>query len=370
MGSVSPHSSPQSLLENSSNNFRIYVAFSRRDSSLRSNVSNWIECYNPSNNLWQKVSVIPGLIDNHMLKGFSMVSISDSIYIIGGKLVLKIIGSDPDNTITTDVDMKVVSCVLRYDTKNDVWSKCASLRVPRFDFACTVCNNKIYVAGGQSTLGSARGISSAEVYDPALDEWQTLPNMSAMRYKCVGVTWQEKIHVVGGFAERDDPRLTPWNTKERSSAEVYDSSNSKWDLMLGMWQLDVPPNQIVVVDDKLFSSGDCLNAWKGHIEAYDGKLNIWNVVDGSQLQALASPISNMSQTYWPPTPQLRLYLTMVPIGTHLYFLAGYKKSEDYYKSTSIVHIFDTSANKDGWTSLEPIEEECEKELCSHCCVVK
>lgn len=36
------------------------------------------------------------------------------------------------------------------------------------------------------------------------------------------------------------------------------------------WQLDIPLNQIVAVDDNLFSSGeDYLNAWKGYyIEEY------------------------------------------------------------------------------------------------------
>jgi hypothetical protein len=57
-----------------------------------------------------------------------------------------------------------------------------------------------------------------------------------------------------------------------------------------MWQLDVPPNQIAALEGNLFSSGYCLNAWKGHIEAYDGKLNIWNVVNGSRLQTLFSPM--------------------------------------------------------------------------------
>ncbi|MCI41214.1 F-box/kelch-repeat protein, partial [Trifolium medium] len=52
---------------------------------------------------------------------------------------------------------------------------------------------------------------------------------------------------------------------ERSSAEVLDTQARKWDLITGMWQLDVPPNQIVAVNDTLFSSGDCLNAWKGHV---------------------------------------------------------------------------------------------------------
>ena len=41
---------------------------------------------------------------------------------------------------------------------------------------------------------------------------------------------------------------------------------------MNMWQLDIPPNQIVNVNGTLFSSGDCLNAWKGYIEAYDGNL--------------------------------------------------------------------------------------------------
>ncbi|KAJ6855816.1 hypothetical protein NC651_040441 [Populus alba x Populus x berolinensis] len=76
-----------------------------------------------------------------------------------------------------------------------------------------------------------------------------------------------------------------------------------------MWQLDVPPNQIVALEGNLFSSGDCLNAWKGHIEAYDGKLNIWNVVDGSRLQTLSSPMHLHAGRRWgkPATAQTALY---------------------------------------------------------------
>lgn len=50
------------------------------------------------------------------------------------------------------------------------------------------------------------------------------------------------------------------NVVLRSSAEVYDMKVGKWDLRQRMWQLDVPPNQIVTMDGKLFSCGDCLNA--------------------------------------------------------------------------------------------------------------
>ncbi|OAY34096.1 F-box/kelch-repeat protein At1g16250 [Manihot esculenta] len=366
MASLSSQLPLQPSQENPPSNYSIYASFCCRDASPNTNMSIWIECYSPSINAWHRITRIPGLIENHVLKGFSMASIGDSIYIIGGRLCHKLPGHVHD-----ELDLEVRSSVLRYNVRDNEWHKCASLSTPRFDFACTVSDNKIYVAGGKCALACPRGISSAEVYDPALDEWKALPNMSTMRYKCVGVTWQGKIHVVGGFAERDNSYAErPWHILERCSAEVYDSEHEKWDLVLGMWQLDVPPNQIVAVSGNLFSSGDCLNAWKGHIEAYDGKQNMWNEVDGSHLETLSSPISTSDATEenWPPIQ--RLYLTMAPIGTHLYFLAGYRLPGEISRSMSVVHVFDTSANEYGWRSFEPMEEEGEKELCSHCCVVR
>lgn len=60
---------------------------------------------------------------------------------------------------------------------------------------------------------------------------------------------------------------------------------------------------------------------------------------------------------------------MAPIGTHLYFLAGYRTVDDPLKIISTVYLFDTSATGGSWKNFEPIEDEVERELCSHCCVV-
>ena len=170
------------------------------------------------------------------------------------------------------------------------------------------------------------------------------------------MTWQGKILVVGGFADRLDSNRTVPYTLERSSAEVFDPRTGRWDLMAGMWQLDVPPNQIVAVEGKLFSSGDCLMAWKGHIEAYDMDQNIWNIVDGSQFGTPCPPV----------------YLTVAPLGSLLYFLAGYRRAgggdSDSSTFVSMVHVFDTLAIGDAWRSLDPIDQVGEKELCSHGCV--
>lgn len=320
---------------------------------------NWIEYYNPSDNTWHCIGKIPGLAEGHILKDFAMVAVGGSIFIIGGRLCSKEGGGEGCDEVE-EVDQKVVPNVWKYNVISEEWCQCAPLGTPRFNFACTVSEEKIYVAGGQCTLGSARGISSAEVYDPALDEWNSLPNMSTLRYKCVGVTWQGKIYVVGGFAEKLSPI-------ERSSAEVFDKWRGEWELKQGMWQLDVPPNQIVAVDDRLYSSGDCLNTWKGQIEAYDNQMNIWSIVDGSHLD-FSSPFPTSEAE---PLIQLN-FLTMVPIGTHLYFLAGYRLPIDgeQFSFMSAVHTFNTSETVNGWRRLEPKEDERDKELCGHCCVVK
>ncbi|XP_038712482.1 kelch-like protein 8 [Tripterygium wilfordii] len=353
--------------EFSPSRYRVYASFCLREPSANMNISNWIEFYNPSNNTWTPITSIPGLIDNHVLKDFVMVSLGSSIYIIGGRLCRKQkVADSDDSTDFVDEEIVVLSSVRRYNVQSNEWSTCAPLGVPRYNFACSVCENRIYVAGGKSEVTSARGIAHAEVYDPTLDVWTPLPNMSTLRYKCVGVTWQGKIYVVGGFVERGDSGWMPF-VMDRSSAEVYDTQTGRWDLVVGMWQLDVPPNQILAVGERLFSSGDCLKAWKGHIEAYDDKVNIWNVVDGSHLQTLNSPISTNDQNW---SPIERLYLTMAPIGTHLFFLAGYRMAGKSSRTMSRVHIFDTSASSDAWRHFEPMEEEGEKELCSHCCVVQ
>ena len=140
-----------------------------------------------------------------------------------------------------------------------------------------------------------------------------------------------------------------------------------------MWQLDVPPNQIVAVANRLFSSGDCLTNWKGHVEVYDGELNIWSIVDHSALPDL-SLLASL------PSSAQRLYLTMAVVGTQLYFLAGYQvpSGDDSFRTVSLVHSFDTSAAPGlapAWSSFRPEmspedAEDGDKELFSQCCTVQ
>ncbi|XP_073271805.1 uncharacterized protein [Primulina huaijiensis] len=367
MGSLSRFSRPSSDASEA-HNYLIYAIFCFKDAS--SNISNFIDCYDPSNNSWHRVTSIPECIsslgDNLVLKDFSMVSIGQHIYIIGGRLCRKVVGSNGTD-IVEEKDVMVLNCVRRYDTRTDSWGTCKPMNSPRFNFACTVCGDKIYVAGGQGTLDQARGISSAEMYDTSLDEWRFLANMSTKRYKCVGATWQGKIHVLGGFAEKGDDgdKISGPFIMTRSSAEVYDAEHDSWEFLARMWDLDIPPYQIVAINEKLFSSGDCLKPWKGHIEIYNETEKIWNVVHGSHCDNLSQNFTQDNQV----TPMRRMYLTMAPIGNQLYFLTGYKVPGGESRLRNEVHVFDTASNGYGWRSFEPVMEEREKELCGHCCVL-
>uniref|UniRef100_A0A0E0K6I9 F-box domain-containing protein n=1 Tax=Oryza punctata TaxID=4537 RepID=A0A0E0K6I9_ORYPU len=347
--------------------------------------SNSLECYEPGANTWRRVGELPGVPDGHVLKGFAVVALGEHVYVIGGRLCRRerdAGGEDRD----TDVGMR--ADVLRYDARRGAWERCAPLLVPRFDFACAPCGGRICVAGGQCSLSGARGTAAAEVYDADKGRWSPLPDMSTLRYKCVGVTWHGRFHVVGGFAEstsspaavdeatpaRATVLLPQSSALERSSAEVFDCSRGVWEIIPGMWQLDVPPNQIVAVAGRLFSSGDCLNSWKGHVEVYDGELNIWSIMDHSAL-----PDMSLLATL-PPSAQRR-YHTMAVVDTQLYFLAGYQVAaggDGSFRTVSLVHSFDTSATPGlmpPWRSFQPTMdqdgvEDGSKELFSQCCSVQ
>ncbi|XP_076946372.1 F-box/kelch-repeat protein At1g16250-like [Bidens hawaiensis] len=332
--------------------YGIYAVFSYKAHIDDRNTSCVMGCYDPTTNMWSHESFVPGIPENSVLKNFAMVSIGTSIYIVGGSVH----------------NVEVRSQVLRYNVVTKEWAACAPLSTPRQNFACSVCDDKIYVAGGQTTLDGAMGVSSAEVYDVVLDKWAPMPHMSTVRYKCVGVTWKGKFHVIGGFTGNKMPFM------DRCSAEVYDVTNNKWCHVRGMWQLDIPPNQIVVINDKLISSGDCLNVWKGEIETYDPDLNIWYPLRGSMKKNLLSfscTTSGMNEGQT-SEPLERICLTMASIGSYLYFLAGYRTAA--YQSScctmSLVHRFDTSAMSNQWETFEPVQVEGERELCSHCCVVQ
>jgi N-acetylneuraminic acid mutarotase len=80
-----------------------------------------------------------------------------------------------------------------------------------------VIDGKIYVAGGRPPGGSA-----FEVYDPATDKWEKLPDMPTQRNHLAMVAMNGKIIVAGG-------RTGPGAMAERVDVvEIYDPATRRW----------------------------------------------------------------------------------------------------------------------------------------------
>lgn len=336
----------------------IYLSFSPRTLN-NDRVKNWIEAYDPVRNTWKPICWLPGLADSEMLKGFGLVSLHGRLYIIGWRLCTR------TSTSPVEVDVQIRADVMMYDCFANKWSVCAKMSTPRVDFAWAVCKGRIYVMGGRSVAGHEKGVSSAEVYDIEADAWYPLPKMSTNRYKCVGVTFKDKVFAIGGFTSSENPQEYSLDAfaLNRSSVEIYDPAIDGWEFVKGMWQLDVPPYQVVNLEGQLYSSGDVLNSWKGHLEIYDEALNMWKAVPGSRREDLEGE----------GLLALRRYVTMAPIGNHIFFLEGYCQPVEHPSFCfDRVCSFNAAGNLESaakWEAFEPLHNGC-RDLCSHCCVVE
>ncbi|KAJ7520040.1 hypothetical protein O6H91_20G064600 [Diphasiastrum complanatum] len=339
----------------------IYCLFCSHEGPSK-HVTSLIEAYDPVHNLWLPVGRMPGLANSEMLKGYGSVGLNGKLYIVGGRICSK--GSSSE----VEKDLRISKDVYAYDCITGAWKQCTSMLIPRVDFACSVCDGNIIIAGGRDTINQEKGVATAEMYIPEKDGWISLEKMSAGRYKCVGLTVSNKIYVIGGFTSSDDdgqtsPRALAWN---RCSVEIYDPAKGKWEFVKGMWQIDIPPYQVVNLEGQLYSCGDLMNSWKGSIDIYDGFSNMWKTVRGSR-RRLREDLACKEGLIL-----LRRYVTMAAIGRQLYFLAGYCQSTSYGSSICLdtVDIFDISGDEsiEKWKSLKPIPRPC-REICSPCCVV-
>ncbi|ERM20045.1 Kelch repeat-containing protein [Brevibacillus laterosporus] len=97
------------------------------------------------------------------------------------------------------------------------WVKKAPMPTARYAVGGIVYNDKIYVYGGTIGHGS---FSTLEMYDPAKDEWETLPSSSISRTAITFVENQGKFYAIGG----DDSS----SSRSTNIVEVFDSVSKKW----------------------------------------------------------------------------------------------------------------------------------------------
>ena len=142
------------------------------------------ERYDPKTGSWSRVAPLPGVPANTKLDHIQGVELGDKIYYVGG--LLKWPGPHD-------------SAVRIYDPATDTFSEGAPMPEGRGrgGGGVAVYGGKIYYAGG---LHNGNVVAWFDVYDPATDSWQRLPDMPVARDHFHAAVVDGKFYAIGGRA--------------------------------------------------------------------------------------------------------------------------------------------------------------------------
>jgi N-acetylneuraminic acid mutarotase len=174
--------------------------------------------YNPSTNIWTKGVDLKAA----RAEGVAAV-VGDKLYMIGGRVR----ATDNSQHFNDHID-SVRNEV--FDPATGQWAARADAPTARNSAASAVIDGKIYVVGGRQFLkntdGSARQVNVAnlEVYDPALDRWETRAPMPQAQGGLAATALNGKLYVFGG---------EQWVPEQKVFREswVYDPKTDKWEAL-------------------------------------------------------------------------------------------------------------------------------------------
>lgn len=114
---------------------------------------------------------------------------------------------------------------VRFDSGQNNWKKLAAVNEERFNAFGAAMNDKIYIAGGQSS-SAYRGLSSCEVYNPATNEWQLMPGLKVPRYSASMVCFAGQLYVLGGTTITQRGVYT--QSTRALGVETFDFERNQW----------------------------------------------------------------------------------------------------------------------------------------------
>lgn len=211
--------------------------------------------YDPEADRWHPLPPIPFASTSKKHLGFSCVCVAKKFLLIGGYYVsCEPLGESKRFNATTDV--------IKFDPFSNQWSRVASMRVARANFACAVVHDKVYVAGG-CNLSCSKPLRDVEVYDPAEDSWQDIPPLPSAREDCVGFSSGGLFYVVAGTDAQG----------EQKTAEILDPGKGSWCSQQNFWLFfRLVPCPVATVKDCIYMIDD----WDGNdVKYWDPMSGCW-----------------------------------------------------------------------------------------------
>jgi len=145
------------------------------------------EAYDPATNQWETQSPMP-TARSHAAVGV----VGGKIYVIGGRLG----AANVMEGSNTDV-------VERFDPEQNSWGA-LGLRMPiaRSGMGWATHENRIYIAGGEILDAHMfAAIRAVEAYDPATNQWSSLPTMPTARHGVIVAAIGNRLYVIGGHLQ-------------------------------------------------------------------------------------------------------------------------------------------------------------------------
>lgn len=146
------------------------------------------EAYDPATDKWQEREPMP-TARNH----FMAAAVNGRIYAIDGRI---------GTVFVTMSD--VIDVVEEYDPAKDHWIFKTRSPTNRGDISGGVHDGKIYLTGGEYQDTKRKMVFWAvETYDPATDEWGSLPHIQDGRHGFAAAFLGNSFHVMGGSIQSD-----------------------------------------------------------------------------------------------------------------------------------------------------------------------
>nr|ADE77005.1 unknown [Picea sitchensis] len=214
--------------------------------------------YDPEADRWHALPPISWDSSNYNHRGFSCVTVAKKFLVIGGCYT-------PCDTLGQLKRFTATNEVIQFDPFSKQWSRVASMKVARCNFACAVIHEKVYVAGGCS-LSNASTLAHAEVYDPVEDSWQDIPPLPSAREDCAGFCCGGLFYVVAGIDNR----------AEQKTAEVFDPVKGSWYSHQNFWLFfRLMPCPLTTIKDCIYVIDD----WDGNnVKFRDAATGCWITV--------------------------------------------------------------------------------------------